>query len=268
MKTTIYFFSGTGNSLFVARLLAKELGPCELLPIPSLIHLEWIQSDCEVIGIVCPTYYIGPPEIVKAFLRKLDVSNARYIFAVPTRGMAIATGTTRHIRDILRGKGKDLDLGMYVTMGQSFTPNHRVPSAEEIAALNAKAEIRIEAIAERIRGRKRKQEFNQGWLLTPLIHPMFMRGIHERDRGMVLDAARCLGCGVCQSVCPVGNVDCLDGRPVWQHRCELCLACVMFCPQSAIEFSASAEGTTAGKPRYRNPAVSLQDLIAGRKTGV
>lgn len=55
MKTEIYYFTGTGNSLVVARDLTKELNG-ELIAIPSVMSKETINIDAEVIGIVFPVY--------------------------------------------------------------------------------------------------------------------------------------------------------------------------------------------------------------------
>ena len=36
MKTAIYYYTGTGNSLWTARKTAERLGPTELIPLASL----------------------------------------------------------------------------------------------------------------------------------------------------------------------------------------------------------------------------------------
>ena len=41
MKTTIYYFSGTGNSLSAARKIAALLGDTDLTPIASLMNGFW-----------------------------------------------------------------------------------------------------------------------------------------------------------------------------------------------------------------------------------
>jgi len=32
-------------------------------------------------------------------------------------------------------------------------------------------------------------------------------------------------------VCPVNNIEMVDKKPVWQNRCESCLACINWCPK-------------------------------------
>jgi ferredoxin len=66
----------------------------------------------------------------------------------------------------------------------------------------------------------------------------------------------CTGCGVCERVCPARNVTLVEGRPVWQSRCEQCLGCLHWCPEDAIQFG----GITRGRERYHHPEVSLKDM--------
>jgi len=48
-NTTIYYFSGTGNSLHTAKFLQEKLNDCELLPIASLIKQDSIEDLNDII---------------------------------------------------------------------------------------------------------------------------------------------------------------------------------------------------------------------------
>ena len=65
----------------------------------------------------------------------------------------------------------------------------------------------------------------------------------------------CTGCGICVKVCPVNNIKIVDKKPVWQHSCENCRACYVWCPARAIR-----GGITANGFYYRHPAVNLTDF--------
>ena len=85
MKTTIYYFSSTGNSLIVARELAEKLGETVVSSIPKAINQD-IDLSADGIGIVFPVYIWGMPAIVSKFLKKFKNINNKYIFAVATFG--------------------------------------------------------------------------------------------------------------------------------------------------------------------------------------
>jgi len=58
-------------------------------------------------------------------------------------------------------------------------------------------------------------------------------------------------------VCPVGNIRMENKKPVWQHKCEQCLACLHWCPEEAIQCGRRTEG----RKRYRNPEVNVKDFM-------
>ena len=79
------------------------------------------------------------------------------------------------------------------------------------------------------------------------------------DKGFRVDET-CNGCGVCKTVCPCGNIAWEAERPVWQHRCEQCLACIQWCPREAIQYGRK----TPGYARYHHPEIRLRDLTRER----
>ena len=85
MNTDIYYFSGTGNSLVVARDLARELGG-RLLPIGAGTDHDPPASEAERVGIVFPVYYAGLPPVVRRFAEQLQVPAESYLFGVCTYG--------------------------------------------------------------------------------------------------------------------------------------------------------------------------------------
>jgi menaquinone-dependent protoporphyrinogen IX oxidase len=85
MRIEIYFFSGTGNSLQIAKDIANRID-ASLVPIASLIDQESIQTDATAIGIVFPVYYGDLPNIINKEILKENsrMSNRNtYLPSVP-----------------------------------------------------------------------------------------------------------------------------------------------------------------------------------------
>lgn len=85
MNTEIYYFSGTGNSMFIAKEIQKRIPDSEILPIASLMKKDKIKSRGKTIGIVFPVHALTIPLVVMKFLRRIDLSEAEYIFAIADR---------------------------------------------------------------------------------------------------------------------------------------------------------------------------------------
>ena len=66
----------------------------------------------------------------------------------------------------------------------------------------------------------------------------------------------CNGCATCAKVCPVKNIKIIENKPVWQHHCEMCLACDEWCPQKAIHHWCKIEGKD-----YHHPDIKIADMI-------
>ncbi|MBS5737611.1 MAG: 4Fe-4S binding protein [Clostridiales bacterium] len=69
----------------------------------------------------------------------------------------------------------------------------------------------------------------------------------------------CIGCGICEKVCPSSSIRVIDGRATHTSgNCQTCLACVHACPQKAISLNIPEKNPNA---RYRNEHISLNEII-------
>lgn len=96
---TIYFFTGTGNSLAVARELAGRI-KASLVPVTSTFQQERVETDAEVIGFVFPIYDFGAPRIVEALVGKLSSFDSKYVFAVRTYGIGAGRSMVRFAKTV------------------------------------------------------------------------------------------------------------------------------------------------------------------------
>lgn len=69
----------------------------------------------------------------------------------------------------------------------------------------------------------------------------------------------CIGCGICEQVCPSASIHVENGRAVYiPGNCQTCLACIHACTQKAIKLTVPEKNPDA---RYRNEHVSLRDIM-------
>ena len=116
MKTTLYYFSATGNSLSFARSLAAELDDAACMAIPKAMEEGHSDPRTPGIGLIFPVYSWGPPRIVTDFARKLTPGNGQYVFAVATCG-GTPGGAMLLLEDTLTHNGVTLDAGFVVSEG-------------------------------------------------------------------------------------------------------------------------------------------------------
>jgi ferredoxin len=262
MKTIIYYFTGTGNSLAAARTICRHLGDCELVSIASLDRDQGeIIPPADRVGIVCPVYDLGLPSIVAEFVQRLDLSRAGYCFTVLTMG-GFGASALHQLDDLVFARSRrHLDAAFTVKMVGNFVPLYEPAKGKKREKLLADAEQRLAGIAEKIdMGLIVKPDagFVTG-LLKRFMYDGFIRQIHDADKNFFADE-KCTSCGTCADVCPVHNIDMVEGKPVWKHHCELCCACIHLCPVEAIQFGQK----TKTRGRYRHPDLKITDMKAQR----
>jgi len=253
MKTLVYYFSGTGNSLAIAEGLCRFLGDCRIVPIASTAP-GLITPDADRVGIVAPVYFSGLPSIVSEFSGRLDLSRVPYTFAVMTLGGSGGPAALHQLERILAGGPgrRGLDAGFSVRMPGNNILLYGPPKEASIARILTNADRRVEEIAGMVEEgvRRRPRAPLLGSLVHRIFYPRFIAGVHGADRKFTVDD-RCTSCERCVEVCPVGNIRLEEGRPVWLHHCEQCLACIQLCPTEAIQ-----AGTKTGKrDRYHHPGL-------------
>lgn len=258
MKTDLFFYTGTGNSLWAARMLAGKLGDAEIIPI-SRTSGHAVVSGADAIGIIFPVHIWGLPRRVVTFVDALEKNKARYHFAVAVNAGQVAA-TLIQLKQRMAVRGLSLSSGFEVAMPTNYIPwGGPGPEEGQIRRFEA-ARSKIGRIAAAAAAREARP-VEKGPLWQNIVFTGFNRLAFSRiptmDRSFRADE-KCDGCGICKAVCPSGNIDLPEKRPVWLHHCEQCLACIQWCPQEAIQFGKK----TPRYKRYHHPEVTLRDMLA------
>ena len=284
MTTEIYYFSGTGNSLHVAKELQARLPEARLLPILSLVENESVTTGGETVGFVFPHYASTLPKVVHTFIEKLDLGSAGYLFAIATRG-GTKTMAFAQVDEILKGKGRRLDSFFAITMPGGSEPLVKgyaeKINEERIETLESEMLSRLDSIQRIISARETSREEDRGYVppppfLVPFVplldamSPLLVRlgKMVESSFNFYYDEA-CTGCGLCERVCLGEKVQMVDGRPVWQVAvpCHGCFACLNFCPEESIQVRSKwyMKSYTEQNGRYHHPEITAKDIAAQKR---
>jgi Pyruvate/2-oxoacid:ferredoxin oxidoreductase delta subunit len=264
MDTNIYYFSGTGNSLAVARELTKNLVNCRLLPIAKALESKCLVPKVKKVGIVFPLYYVGLPEIVQRFVQAIELEGVQYVFCIVTKGWPIVGGAIKQVQNILNSRGYQLSAGFYIRMPMNDIIVIQPASSPVQERLLAAMPEKVNAIAGKVSLCQRYFAWEPVGFVRPLRNGPFIKRVHAEDRYFCTTDA-CSACGVCEAVCPVRNIVIDKDGPKWQGKCQQCLACFHFCPQHAIVFD---KGKTKKQPQYRCSGITYKDIAQQKGVNV
>lgn len=264
-KRIIFYFTGTGNSLYIARQLAGE--NAELLSIPQMVKRGKYEFEADEIGIVYPIYGHMPPYMVRQFIQKAKLK-AEYKFAVLTYGARKCDAVEIWDR-ISRKADNAFDYISTIIMVDNWLPNFDM---NEQLKIDKHIPENLQKITADINSRQHwyepvteeERQQHQGFMQRSGLDPEVGFLMKSEKFFTVTDA--CIDCGICTYVCPRGNYELTSRGVKTSGDCEFCFACIQNCPQKAIQFIKQEDGSfpdgTEKNPnaRYRNERISLIDL--------
>ncbi len=272
MSPEIYYFSGTGNSLHVAKELQKRIPESKLISIVNLLKKEVIESSSDTVGFVFPIHLAMAPAPVMEFLKKLNLNSAEYIFAVATRAGSQHRAFI-DLENILKKKGKSLNSFFTLNMASNdpkFEGWHAA-TAEKIADLEVEVQNKLNFIQKVVLNKEKTMEkdteftvpmpaFSLLSLFLPLLNKMYNVEFYSNSK--------CIGCRTCEKVCLSGKIKIVNEKPLWQKdvQCFFCHACLNYCPEQAVQIKSSRflKSYTEENERYSHPYATVED-IAGQK---
>ncbi len=277
----IYYFTGTGNSMRAARVIADKMGDTEIVSM-RCDPKEVSAMDCEVVGFVYPVYHWTMPAAAVAFVEGLEMNPNAYVFVVAMPSLICGIACER-LAEVLSKKNISIDYGNLVHCVANYAivyppfpfPKLMVPQMER----------KIKSIAEDIAAQKKRAyphaskfiKARRDKMMTPYLELQ-----KYADTPFVV-SSDCVSCGLCSRACPCNNIVMENGKPQFQHHCANCMACVVSCPKRAIGYEISANdrkllesmskktplvklmGLPKGRKLYRNPYITTQDLTKERE---
>lgn len=239
----IFYFSGTGNSKWVAEQLAEKIGE-KTADIAQLIKNnseEYLLDENEKLGFVFPVYAWAPPQIVTDFVKKIKRNPSTYTFAVCTCGEEAGYTIEKFAKTIW------LNSGFSIVMPNNYLIGFDVDQDHVRDKKILQAGKRIEEIGQSILKEKNTFEITKGkmaFVKSNIIFYFFNK--FGRNTKSFYAEESCNHCGICAKQCPTENIQLVEGKPKWDQHCTMCMSCINRCPVRAIQYGSS----TKKKGRY------------------
>ncbi len=246
----ILYFTGTGNSGYIARRIAEHTG--ESL---CAIH-EYIKSNQFFknrkegkLIFVLPTYAWRIPKVAEEWIRKSVFAREAKAYFVMNCGSSIGN-TASYVRQLCKDK-----FFHYMGCGEIVMPENYIalfpaPDSKEALRIIKSANPMIDRVIARIKNDEPLLEKKTNLLdmfLSGVVNPFFYPAFVHAKKFLVKE--NCIGCHQCETVCMLNNIHLEEKKPVWGDKCTHCMACISSCPQNAIEYGKG----TKKKARYRCP---------------
>jgi ferredoxin len=270
-----HVFSGTGNSMHLARSLAARIGAAmpiqaEYVEVSSgeirrlrrgeTRYPPRVEGDLDLF--LFPVFAMSVPRIVKRYVRALGrAAGPGGAGGAKPRAAVLSTNgrISDRVRDghegdslaqadrMLRRRGWDLVCRDTFDYPQSIASILKIQDEERKAAIMALVEPRIDELAARLASGERHRRPCRAWAHLVGWPFGWLYSIFGRRMLAMLYApdASCDGCGLCAKRCPAGAIRMIGGVPDWSYACEGCERCINICPKRAIQTSLFRIGIVA-----------------------
>lgn len=243
----ILYFSGTGNSEYIAKKMAEDLSDDTLDLFTYIKNKKKGNFHSEKpFVLVAPTYSWRVPRFLTKYLLESDFAGTKDIYVILNYGDSCGNAE-KYIGANTKNLGLNFK-GLYgIKMPENYLMLFNLDSDEHNRKLIDEANDKITKAAAIIKEGKNFLEVKSGFagkLESSLINKIFFKFIVSDKKFYYTD--KCIKCGLCAKNCVLNNITYTDGYPVWNGRCTHCASCIAKCPTGAIEYGKK----TIGKERY------------------
>lgn len=254
----IIYFSGTGNSKYVADMLAEQLDDQAIdagKMIKNGIKGEFKSKSPWIF--VSPTYSWKIPNIFEKFIKESTFKGSKTAYFIMTCGQDIGNAKAQII-NICNDTNLEYKGIAEVVMPDNYIAMYPVTNKEEWENIIKKAIPLIQKHACVIKEEgvlQDKKIVIADKIKSAVVNPLFYKFMVKTKKFNVT-TNKCISCGKCSNICPLNNIKLIDGLPKWGNHCTHCMACISYCPTEAIEYGKKS----VGKTRYKCKTYNKEDL--------
>ncbi|MCR5607687.1 MAG: EFR1 family ferrodoxin [Lachnospiraceae bacterium] len=246
----VYYFTGTGNSKFIAEAFAERL-ETETVCLNDYIKKKEVlvvENDRRIV-FVAPIYAWRYPVIVENLIKNALYKDNNHVYFIGT--MQSQTGNcAKYCQRLCKEAGLEFRGFSGIPMPNNYIVSGDVPNEREVFTSLKMAIPVVDTLAYMIKQDMdiKKNDFTPfSGLLSGAVNKMFNKYMTSSDGFNV--SSDCISCGLCQKECPVNNILLKNGKPEFGQNCINCLRCIHGCPKKAINI----KDKTQNRGRYMCP---------------
>ena len=253
MKISLFYYSGAGNTKFIAKIIKKKLerqGHQVDMTHVNIKSIQKFKQDADTYIIGFPVYDLAAPELVKQLVKNLDSSNKPIAYFC-TKAF-LSADSILELSEISSKKGFKT-----VSIQDLYMP------ATDALALFAKKDSRTEKFLKSFHSKnidKKLDDFiarmergkeisiSEKWYsaLSFLIPKKTKKAFHDQYTKYIPEFYSkkdiCIECMLCVKGCPRENIRFDDGIK-FGLDCDMCLSCLHHCPVDSIQLGDYTKGT-------------------------
>ena len=185
-----------------------------------------------------PVQYSNIPKILRDYIvHNRHIWKGKNIFIIATMGLFSGDGAGILAR-LLKKYGATVVGGLHLRMPDSICDERALKrSFEENKRIIMKAEEKICKSVHDMKNGKPPQEglgivYHLAGLFGQRLY-FFWKTRTYTDK-IKINLQKCIGCGLCEKLCPMRNLAVKNGSAVSGDKCTMCYRCISKCPKQAI----------------------------------
>jgi len=241
----IDYYTGTGGSELVARLLANKLKNNNLnvevnrIYRDSMNGVEKLETDYYIL--IFPVHCFCAPQPVYEWVEHLAGNQCKTAVISVSGGGNVLSNTACRCKTVQLLKKSNCNV---IFEDMVRMPNNwmKAPDKKKYTHILSNLPNKIDQIAQTVISEKREKQviYWVDYLISALGEAEKTGTNKFGNRIKVLDA--CTGCGLCAKNCCSSNIQMenqgstgLHPIPKFGKRCDMCLGCIYNCPQKALQ---------------------------------
>lgn len=234
----VIFFSGTGNTRYIARLFKERFKNegvnIDLIDIQKYEKLEK-EYDLYIIG--TPIHVDMPVKILVDWIKEnIPEGNSKCIVYHTLANDNYISNKTG-LAKIMKNKGYNVVINEYIGMPNNYYHTFFKSESDEVIKEKLEsAPSRVSKIVNDFYSENRAEiEYKKDSVAIKLVYDGFLLYSKKYPkRNFSVDASKCINCKICEDECPTKNISMDNKKITFFNKCIGCEKCIHRCPTNAI----------------------------------